>query len=120
MKQVFIDENLPQTLARVFGSTAVHVTHLGPRMSDHELWKYGGQHNGIIVTKDADFFDRLAIEGPPPSVVWIRTGNLRRLELEALLARVWPEVVNLLETASLVEIHSDRLEALRFGEREQG
>lgn len=115
MNQIFIDENLPETLAHVFGPKAVHVTAIGSRMSDRELWEYGRGHDGIIVTKDADFFDRLALEGSPPKVVWIRTGNLRRLELETLVARVWPEVRVLLETADLVEIHSDRLEALRFG-----
>ncbi|MGH7958062.1 MAG: DUF5615 family PIN-like protein [Opitutaceae bacterium] len=87
MNRVLLDENLPHALAQIMGAGVVHVTELGSRMLDQELWKYGRAHDCIIVTKDADFFDRLVVEGPPPRVVWIRTGNLRRLELEAVIAR---------------------------------
>lgn len=88
MKLRLIDENLPEKLILILGSAAVHSTQLGARLSDHDLWLYARERNGVIVTKDADFFERLAVEGTPPKVVWIRTGSLRRIELETLLARV--------------------------------
>lgn len=68
----------------------------------------------MVITKDADFFDRLVLEGSPPKVVWVRTGNPRRAVLEAEIARLWPEIERLLSKSELVEIHADRLEALRF------
>ncbi len=72
------------------------------------------QKNLVILTRDADFFDKLVIHGTPPKVVWLRTGNLRRVELEALVARSWPKVQVLLEVSDLIEIHLERLEALKF------
>lgn len=84
-------------------------------MSDGQLWLHARQHDRIIVTKDADFFDRLSLEGSPPKVVWVRLGNLRRAALEAEVLRQWPAVLNLLESANLVELHGDRLEAVQLG-----
>ncbi len=57
MNPVLIDENLPQSLAHFFGKDAAHVTTLGPRMSDDALWNFA-RESAVIVTKDADFFDR--------------------------------------------------------------
>ncbi len=114
MNEILIDENLPKTLRTLFGPSAVHVSSLGQRMSDHQLWIRGRANHSVIVTKDADFFERLAVEGPPPKIVWVRTGNMRRMELEGMLARVWNEVTVLLNNADLIEVHTDRLEALSF------
>jgi predicted nuclease of predicted toxin-antitoxin system len=114
VKGILVDENLPETLVRLLGPTASHVTGIGPRMADQELWNYARAADFTVLTKDADFFDRLVVEGPPPKVVWIRTGNLRRRELENAIVRVWPEVLSLLQTADLVEVHTDRLEGIRF------
>jgi len=72
----------------------------------------------VILTKDADFFDRLSLEGAPPKVVWVRVGNVRRSELEARLVMQWPAIVAMLSTADLVELHADRLEAVSFGRME--
>ena len=72
----------------------------------------------MILTKDADFFDRLSLEGAPPKVVWVRVGNVRRSELEARLVMQWPAIVAMLSTADLVELHADRLEAVSFGRME--
>jgi predicted nuclease of predicted toxin-antitoxin system len=112
--RVLIDENLPLALKRGLGGGAIHATDLGARLSDLDLWRHARNEGYVLLTKDADFFDRLSIEGAPPKVVWVRTGNLRRAKLEADIARLWPSVVNLLQNADLVEIHADRLEAIRF------
>jgi len=50
-------------------------------------------------------------------VNWLRTGNLRRTDLETLLMKRWPQIIELLATADLIEVHDDRLEALTFGPR---
>ena len=110
-----VDENLPQTLVAKLGAGSLHATDLGERMSDIQLWLYAKQHEQIVVTKDADFFDRLSLEGSPPKVVWVRLGNMRRTALETEILRRWPEVLGLLGSANLVEIHGDRLEAFLLG-----
>jgi predicted nuclease of predicted toxin-antitoxin system len=68
----------------------------------------------VILTKDADFFDKLILRGSPPKVVWVRTGNLRRAALVALLSQVWPQVLASIAVADLVEIHPGRVEAIKL------
>ena len=109
------DENLPASLASRLGEPAVPATSLGARLTDDQLWQRAKVPGGVILTKDADFFDRLSLEGPPPRVVWVRVGNLRRAALEALVVRWWPEIRTLLKASTLVELHADRLEALSLG-----
>jgi predicted nuclease of predicted toxin-antitoxin system len=113
---LLVDENLPLSLARQLGGQALHATELGDRLTDQQLWSRARVVGGMILTKDADFFDRLSLEGPPPQVVWVRLGNLRRQALEAIILARWPQIRALLEGASLVEIHPDRLEALSLGQ----
>ena len=112
---LIVDETLPASLASRLGEPAVPATSLGMRLTDDQLWQHAKVPGGVILTKDADFFDRLSLEGPPPQVVWVRVGNLRRAALEEVIVRWWPEVRGLLKASTLVELHNDRLEALALG-----
>ena len=51
---------------------AVYATDFGPQPTDHELWSMARVKDLTILTRDADFFDRIIIEGPPPKVIWVR------------------------------------------------
>ena len=53
--------------------------------TDKLIWDHGRRDGWTLLTKDTDFFERLALEGPPPKVIWLRTGNLRRADLETML-----------------------------------
>ena len=75
MKGLLIDENLPKSLS--FNETSIHVTDLGARKTDTEIWQYAKDNDLVIVTKDTDFYDRIILQGAPPKVIWIRLGNLR-------------------------------------------
>jgi predicted nuclease of predicted toxin-antitoxin system len=66
----------------------------------------------VIVSKDADFSDRIIVHQPPPWVVHLRFGNLRKKDFHALLARVWPQVETLLKSHKLVNVYSRRLEGI--------
>jgi len=109
-----VDENLPATLAAKVPVSCLHATDLGGQPTDDSLWSYARREGWIILTKDADFFERLALEGPPPKVVWVRTGNLRRSQLDELLAAQMPAIIRLLGDHDLVEVHQDRLESFKF------
>jgi len=112
--RLLIDENLPATLATKLACPCMHATDLGEQPTDKQLWDHAGREGWTLLTKDSDFFERLALEGAPPKVIWLRIGNLRRIELEDMLVRLWPQIVALLATAELVEVHPDRLEAITF------
>jgi hypothetical protein len=49
---------------------------------------------------------------PPPWVVHLRFGNLRRREFHTVLARAW----RLLLTHKLVNVYTDRVEGIRPSE----
>lgn len=117
MSRFILDENLPATLASFLGGDCKHAADLGARPTDAELWQWGREERRVILTKDADFFERLLLEGPPPKIVWLRVGNLRRVELEALMKRVWPAVEALLADHDLIEVHRSSLEGLKFPSR---
>ena len=78
------------------------------------LWQQACENDWIILTRDADFFDRLLIHGPPPKVVWVRLGNLRKKDLIETLVGRWPSIENQLKSYDLIEVYTDRLEALSF------
>jgi predicted nuclease of predicted toxin-antitoxin system len=64
--KILLDENLPAELGRSLGVDTLHATDLGFRLTDDQLW-YEAKRNGcVLVTKDTDFFDRMALVGPPP------------------------------------------------------
>ena len=66
----------------------------------------------VIVSKDADFSDRIIIYSPPPWVVHLRFGNLRKKDFHALLARLWSQIENLLKFHKLVNVYADRIEGI--------
>jgi len=107
-----IDVNLPERFSLWHGDGFVHVRTLDDALPDGAIWDYAKQHNLTIVTKDADFSARLLRDGPPPSVVHVRVGNLRIRDLHEHLHRVWPEVVTLSREHALVNVFLDRIEAV--------
>ncbi|MEY4489664.1 MAG: hypothetical protein RIQ79_2172 [Verrucomicrobiota bacterium] len=120
MKGILIDENLPAELAAVLSGHCTHANVLGRQLTDEQLWCHAKANDLVILTKDADFFDKLIMHGSPPKVVWVRTGNLRRTDMVTLLSQIWPQVLALLVTADLVELHPGRVEGIKLGPQKQG
>ena len=112
MKGFLFDENLPARLTFTPGLPVVPLSIIGTSPTDTQVWEHARQHDLVIVTKDADFSGRIILQSPPPRVVHLRFGNLRRREFHALLARVWPQVEGLLKTHKLVNVHADRVEGV--------
>lgn len=113
MKGFLFDENIPIPLRRVPSLPVVHATTLGPSLTDRELWNHAERNALVIVSKDADFADRVMAATPPPWVVQLRFGNVRRAAFESLLARAWPGVESLLPAHKLIRVFADRIESVR-------
>jgi len=63
-----------------------HVYRLGlDQFPDIDVWEYARQKGFLIVTKDADFSDICSLRGFPPKVIWIRRGNCKTADIEAIL-----------------------------------
>lgn len=89
--KLLLDENLSprltESLQDLFPGTA-HVDGCGlGAASDEEIWRFAKENGYVIVSKDSDFFDRSALYGRPPKVVWLRLGNCTTRYLEDVLRR---------------------------------
>jgi predicted nuclease of predicted toxin-antitoxin system len=113
VKGYLFDENLPQVPSLPTGLPVTHALAFGPRPTDSELWHHAQQKDLAIVTKDADFSERIVLTAPPPRVVHLRVGNMRRREFAIWLARTWPQIEVLVASHRLVNVYRDRIEAIR-------
>ena len=88
------------------GVRAVAVRDLGFRdATDREIFFAAREAQAIILTKDSDFVDLVIRHSPPPSVIWLTCGNTSNRHITALLERVWPKLLPLIEAGEpLVEV----------------
>ncbi len=112
MKGFLFDENLPSRLTFLPKLPIVSAASVGRQPSDSQIWEFARKEQLAIVSKDADFSDRIIVRSPPPWVVHLRFGNLRKRDFHARLARLWPQIETLLKSHKLVNVYSDRLEGI--------
>ena len=112
MKGFLFDENLPSRLKFSPSLPVIPSSAVGTSATDTAVWEFARSWELVVVTKDSDFSDRIIVSQPPPWVVHLRFGNMRRREFHALLARAWPQVEQLLKTNKLVNVYADRIEAV--------
>ncbi len=113
MKGFLFDENLPARLTFTPSLPVTSSDSLGKSAKDTTLWNHARDLSLAIVTKDADFSDRIMQTAPPPWIVHLRFGNLRRKDYHALLAKVWPTIESLLPAHKLICVYKDRIESFR-------
>lgn len=101
-----IDAQLPPALARLLnerGHVAEHVNDIGRGDApDRELWRYAVEHEAVIVTKDEDFANMVAIDAEAPTVVWVRVGNTRRAALLGWFEARIDEIVSLIDAGDRI------------------
>jgi predicted nuclease of predicted toxin-antitoxin system len=113
MKGFLFDENLPHVPSVQTGLPITHVLDLGSRLTDSQLWAHAQQLDLAIVTKDADFSQRIVLGLPPPRVIHLRVGNMRGRDFAAWLERIWPQIESAIATHKLVNVYRDRIEAVK-------
>jgi len=77
---------------------------------DPDIWKYAKERDFAIVTFDSDFFDISIINGHPPKIIWIRTGNLTTTEIARLIINNKETITAFLDTDDQKEIACLELE----------
>jgi predicted nuclease of predicted toxin-antitoxin system len=112
MKGWLFDENLPVQLRFSPKLPVIPASKVGRNPSDSQIWEFARSHDLVIVSKDADFSDRIITQSPPPRVVHLRFGNLGRNDFHARLARIWPQIETLLKSHKLVNVFADRIEGI--------
>ena len=113
MAKFLVDVNLPYYFSLWNHDDYVHQFDLGDTWADRGIWEYARENNLTIVTKDANFYNRILTSDPPPKVIHIRVGNKRLKELHGFLNKIWPEVLALNGTCKLISVYPDRIEGLK-------
>lgn len=79
MKLLF-DQNISYRIVNKFNKffdDCKQVTSIGlANCTDIEIWKYAHDNGYAIVTFDADFYEISLLNGCPPKIIWLRTGNM--------------------------------------------
>ena len=87
--RLLFDQNLEPRLSRDLADLypgSAHVRDVGlERADDAAVWEYAASGGYAVVTKDDDFRQRSFLFGAPPKVVWVRLGNCKTADVEALL-----------------------------------
>lgn len=76
---LLFDQNISFRITRLLKDVypeCKHVSECGLLdCEDQEIWEYSLSNNLSIVTFDSDFYDMSVVQGHPPKIVWIRSGN---------------------------------------------
>ena len=67
------------------GGFAADFLQVRQAASDLALWLHAGQHDYVLVTRDADFYDLSLTRAAPPVVLWLRLANPDKSEVLRLL-----------------------------------
>lgn len=99
------DQNLSLKLVRsledIFPNSN-HVFLLGlDEAEDTQVWEYAKENDFTLVTKDADFGDLSILRGFPPKIIWIRRGNCKTSDIEAILRQKF-EAIHEVETETQI------------------
>jgi predicted nuclease of predicted toxin-antitoxin system len=98
--KILLDANISWKLVNIlkpiFTECAhVDLTGLNIPANDMDIWNYALDNEYIIITKDNDFADLLELNGFPPKIVLLRTGNNSSRALAELLINNKPMIEDL-------------------------
>ena len=98
--KILLDANISWKLVNklkpIFGECAhVDLIGLDVPVEDIDIWNYALDNGYIIITKDNDFVNLLELNGFPPKIVLLKTGNNSSRTLMELLENVRPMIEDL-------------------------
>ena len=104
-----IDAQLPKRLGEAMRSTGHDVLHTldlpdGNRTSDSEICIRAKDEDRVVVTKDSDFVDSFLLQGMPPKLLLVSTGNISNADLLTLFKASLPAIESALSENKFVEL----------------
>ena len=72
--------------------------------SDNQIWEYAKANGYTIVTFDADFYDLASLNGHPPKIIWLRTGNTTTENIADIFNKQAEPIRDFLENKDLIHI----------------
>ena len=113
MPKYLIDVNLPYRFKPWQTEEFIHAKDIDETMSDSAIWKYARENKLIIVSKDADFSNRMLSVSPPPKVIHIRFGNLKMKQFAEVITKFWWQATELFAVSKMIYIYKDRIESIQ-------
>lgn len=109
--KLLLDENLSRRVVPFLqeaypGSSQVALLGL-ETATDQQVWDYA-RHNGhVIVSRDSDFYDLSLLQGTPPQVISIKTGNASKVAITELLLSNHARILSMLlqEYMACIELY---------------
>jgi predicted nuclease of predicted toxin-antitoxin system len=104
----WIDAQLPPGLApwltKTFGVEAKSLRFLGLQYAeDPEIYNCARAAGEVVlISKDSDFVELVAQQGPPPRLLWVTCGNLTNRRLRAVFTRVFADARASLEAGEVI------------------
>ncbi|HUA17996.1 MAG TPA: DUF5615 family PIN-like protein [Bryobacteraceae bacterium] len=103
----WLDAQLSPALAPYISERfLVEVTHVGSlgllHATDKDIYNLAKEQQVVIITKDRDFLDLSRRFGPPPQVVWVRSGNTSNAMMRYTLDGRFADVLRLLSDGEAV------------------
>ena len=91
---------------QTFSIQAQSLVSLGLRdANDLDVFYAARTAGATIMSKDQDFVDLVLMHETPPQIIWVTCGNTSNAFLRNLLQRVFPQILQLLESGEpLVEL----------------
>ncbi len=116
MIQFIVDAQLPYSLVVMLRGKGLDVIHTDDlpnkeRTSDNEIQTLAKEGNGIVITKDNDFFDSYILSKSPSRLLLISTGNITNKELFILFEKHFKLIIKYFETYSFLELTNSELYA---------
>jgi predicted nuclease of predicted toxin-antitoxin system len=104
-----VDAQLPRRLAlqlNASGHDAVHTLDCpaGNNTTDSEIVAFAIRDHRVVLTKDNDFVNSFLLQGVPPKLLLISTGNISNEALFALVAANLSALEKALEAHDFVEL----------------
>ena len=112
MKQYIVDANLPYYFSLWQHDEYEHVIDIDPHMKDSAIWQYAKENNLTIITKDADFSDRILLNNPPPRIIHIKFGNMKMKAFHQAITSIWEDVLHMSKEYKLVRVYVDKIEGI--------
>ena len=112
MVKYIVDVNLPYRFSLWKSDEYIHQIDINDEWADEQIWNYAAVNNLTIITKDADFSNRIIFHQPPSKVIHIRFGNMKMREFFNVMTAIWDDVTELSDTHKLINVFRDRIEAI--------
>jgi len=97
-----VDNQLPKALAVFLSANGLEAARVRQHRLAAATGDFAKASGFVIVTMDEDFQHLSARYGPPPQVVWVRLGNVRKQALLATFTSVLPELHGEIEMGTAV------------------